>query len=87
LVASIQLHCLDVLLDMNHRGPNLFACNATFAKGQEMGWFQHGSTIIVFAPDGFALCPNVQEGAIIRMGQPLMCVPAPAVPLAGAGSG
>ena len=27
-----------------------------------MGWFQHGSTIIVFAPDGFTLCDNVREG-------------------------
>jgi phosphatidylserine decarboxylase len=40
-----------------------------------MGWFQHGSTIIVFAPDGFALCENVQDGTIIRMGQPLMRLP------------
>jgi phosphatidylserine decarboxylase len=44
-------------------------------KGEEMGWFQHGSTIIVFAPDGFALCANVQEGPVIRMGQPLMQLP------------
>ena len=41
-------------------------------KGDELGWFEHGSTIIVFAPDGFALCDNVREGATIRVGQPLM---------------
>ena len=64
LVASIRLHFLDVLLDLQHRGPNVIACDATFAKGEEMGWFEHGSTIIVFAPDGFALCDNVEEGAI-----------------------
>jgi phosphatidylserine decarboxylase len=75
LVASIRLHCLDVLLDLKHRGPNVFACNAAFAKGQEMGWFQHGSTIIVFAPDRFSLCGNVREGTTVRMGQPLMRVP------------
>jgi phosphatidylserine decarboxylase len=40
-----------------------------------MGWFEHGSTIILFAPAGFALCANVQEGAEIRMGQPLMRLP------------
>ena len=40
-----------------------------------MGWFEHGSTIIVFAPDGFALCDDVREGTRIRMGQPLMRVP------------
>ncbi len=71
LVASIRLHFLDVLLHLRYRGPNVITCNAALTKGQEMGWFQHGSTIIVFAPQGFALCGNVREGAIIRMGQPL----------------
>jgi phosphatidylserine decarboxylase len=75
LVASIRLHFLDVVLDLEHRGPKVMACDASFRKGEEMGWFQHGSTIIVFAPDGFALCDNVREGAAIRMGQPLLRLP------------
>ena len=75
LVASIRLHCLDVLLNLKHRGPNVIACDASFRKGEELGWFQHGSTAIVFAPDGFALCDDVREGARIRMGQPLMRLP------------
>ena len=37
-----------------------------------MGWFEHGSTIIVLAPRGLALCESVQAGATIRMGEPLM---------------
>jgi phosphatidylserine decarboxylase len=37
-----------------------------------MGWFELGSTIIVFAPDGLSLCDNVQQGSFIRMGQPLL---------------
>jgi phosphatidylserine decarboxylase len=72
LVASIRLHFLDVLLSLKHRGPNVIPCAAAFTKGQEMGWFQHGSTIIVFAPQGFALCEGIAEGATIRMGQRLM---------------
>ena len=75
LVASIRLHCLDVLLHLKHRGPNVFTCDAPFAKGQEMGWFQHGSTIIVFAPSGFALADNVAEGRPIRMGEPMLWLP------------
>jgi phosphatidylserine decarboxylase len=75
LVASIRLHFLDVLLSLKHRGPNVFPCDAPFRKGEEMGWFQHGSTIIVFAPDGFSLCEGVQEGAMIRVGEPLLRVP------------
>jgi phosphatidylserine decarboxylase len=75
LVASIRLHFLDVLLSLKYRGPNVFLCDALFAKGEEMGWFQHGSTIIVFAPEGFALCDGVKEGSLIRMGQRLMRLP------------
>jgi phosphatidylserine decarboxylase len=75
LVASIRLHFLDVLLSLKHRGPNLIGCNAPFKKGEEMGWFQHGSTVIVLAPRQFSPCDNVREGAIIRVGQPLMQLP------------
>jgi len=72
LVASIRLHFLDVLLHLRYRGPHRIACDARFRKGEEMGWFEHGSTIIVFAPPGYTLCDAVREGSVIRMGQPLM---------------
>jgi phosphatidylserine decarboxylase len=74
LVASIRLNFLDVLLSLKHRGPNVMACHAPFGKGDEMGWFQHGSTVIVLAPERFSLCGHVREGATIRVGQPLMRV-------------
>ena len=51
LVASIRLNFLDALLNLRHRGRNVIACDATFRKGDELGWFEHGSTIIVFAPE------------------------------------
>jgi len=72
LVASIRLHFLNVLLHLKYRGPNVMRCNAEFDKGAELGWFQHGSTIIVFAPPGFSLAENIKEGARIRMGEALM---------------
>jgi phosphatidylserine decarboxylase len=75
LVASIRLHFLDVLLHLRHRGPNQIACSAPFRKGQEMGWFELGSTIVVLAPRGFALCDGVQDGRVIRLGQPLLRLP------------
>jgi phosphatidylserine decarboxylase len=75
LVASIRLRFLDVPLDLAYRGPNVIPCDARFAKGEEMGWFEHGSTIVVLAPDGFSLGENVREGSAIRMGQPLMRLP------------
>lgn len=75
LVASIRLHFLNVLLHLRYRGPNEIPCRAHFDKGQEMGWFQHGSTIIVFAPAGFRLCDGIGPGARLRMGQALMHLP------------
>jgi phosphatidylserine decarboxylase len=72
LVASIRLHFLDVVLNRGYRGAMDLHCSAEFRKGQEMGWFEHGSTIIVFAPKGVALCDSVRQGVVIRMGSALM---------------
>jgi phosphatidylserine decarboxylase len=72
LVAGIRLHFLDDLPKLQHRGNAEISCQASLTKGQEMGWFQHGSTIIVFVPKGVTLCDSVQEGTVIRVGRPLM---------------
>jgi phosphatidylserine decarboxylase len=73
LVAGIRLRFLDQALRDHDGVRRRFACDASFRKGEEMGWFEHGSTILVFAPAGFAVC--VQEGALIQMGEPLMRLP------------
>jgi phosphatidylserine decarboxylase len=75
LVASIRLPFLDGVRDLRRLKRSVIPCSAPFAKGEEIGWFQHGSTIVLFAPDGFTLCDQVTEGAVIRMGQPLMRLP------------
>ena len=75
LVASIRLHCLDIVLNAQTRGPSVFPCETSVHKGDELGWFEHGSTIIVLAPDHFEFCDNVREGARILAGQPLLRKP------------
>ncbi|MBK7614686.1 MAG: phosphatidylserine decarboxylase [Burkholderiales bacterium] len=75
LVASLRLHFLDLLLHGRYPGPHELPCNAEVAKGQELGWFQHGSTVIVFAPAGFTLAPGLATGTRIKAGQPLMHLP------------
>ncbi len=72
LVASIRLKFLDVLLHLRYRGPNRIPCDIPLHKGEEMGWFEHGSTIIVFAPRGVSLCEPLADGDRVRMGEPLM---------------
>jgi phosphatidylserine decarboxylase len=74
LVAGIKLHCLPSVLDLRYQGPNLLPCDADYKKGEEMGYFQHGSTIIVFANQRFAIDDGIQEGTTIRMGQRLLRV-------------
>jgi phosphatidylserine decarboxylase len=76
LVASIRLHCLNVLLHVRWPGPNEMPCASDVRKGQELGWFEHGSTIIVFAPAGFALAEGVVPGRRMRMGEMLLRMPA-----------
>lgn len=75
LVASIRLNFLGLGTDLRHEGPRTIPLDILLSKGEEMGWFQHGSTIVVFAPDGFMLSENVQEGSQVRVGQPLMRLP------------
>jgi phosphatidylserine decarboxylase len=75
LVAGIRLHCLDGPLKLGRRGPNVIPCEAEYRKGDELGWFEHGSTIIVFAPEGVTLADNIRDGATVRAGEPLMRLP------------
>jgi phosphatidylserine decarboxylase len=77
LVAGIRLGFLDLTRGRREAEVRRFACKARLCKGDEMGWFEHGSTILVFAPAGFTLCDNVVEGSRIRAGEPLMRFPQP----------
>jgi phosphatidylserine decarboxylase len=75
LVAGLRLSFLDPALDLRAGGPRTIQSNVSLSKGQEMGWFQHGSTIVVFAPADFTLCETLRDGVRIRVGQPLMRLP------------
>jgi phosphatidylserine decarboxylase len=72
LVASIRLHFLDLVLNSRTEGALVFPCDVNVRKGEELGWFEHGSTIILLAPAHFEFCGNVSEGARIRAGEPLL---------------
>ena len=77
LVASIRLKFLDVRLHLEYRGPNVIPCDVAVSKGEEMGWFEHGSTVIVFAPEWVSLRDGLGEGGRVRMGEGLMRLAAP----------
>jgi phosphatidylserine decarboxylase len=75
LVASIRLHAIGERLHPRYRGPKVIPCSRGYQKGAEMGWFEHGSTLLVFAPGGFGLHERLREGARVRAGEPLMRLP------------
>jgi phosphatidylserine decarboxylase len=69
LVASIRLTFLDTQRTLRERGPGRHACDVTVAKGTEMGWFEHGSTIVMFLPAATRLRETLREGQAIRAGE------------------
>ena len=72
LVASIRLHCLPGGTDVRAASTEQLDCNATYAKGDELGYFQHGSTIILFATPEYTLRKDLKPGQRIRMGEALL---------------
>jgi len=71
LVASIRLNFLNLVLNAGTRGPTDFSCDVDVKKGEELGWFEHGSTIIMLAPESYKFCDRVGEGNRIRAGEAL----------------
>lgn len=72
LVASIRLPWLDPVDGVRAHGPGVRTTGARFAKGEEMGWFEHGSTIILLAPSTFGFADKIIPGSIIRVGDALL---------------
>jgi phosphatidylserine decarboxylase len=77
LVASIRLHFLETPLNLRYDGATDISCNARFFKGQELGYFESGSTIVMFTSGEFEFSPDLVEGSTIQMGQALFTHPAP----------
>ena len=75
LVASIRLHALDLVLNAATRGATIFPCDVDVKKGEELGWFEHGSTIILLAPEHYGFSDIVKEGVRIRAGEALLRIP------------
>jgi len=71
LVASLKFKFLAETLSLKYKGPNRISCQASFRKGDELGYFQHGSTVIVFATNEVKIAEGVKEGNRIRMGESL----------------
>jgi phosphatidylserine decarboxylase len=77
LVASIRLHFLPATLNLRYTGATEIPCDAHFGKGQELGYFENGSTIVMFASEDFEFSDHIVEGSTIRVGEALFTHPLP----------
>ena len=75
LVASIRIHGINTVFHSRYKGAETFACDLNFEKGQELGWFEHGSTILVFVPKGFSFAPGIEEGTHLQVGKAIFNTP------------
>jgi phosphatidylserine decarboxylase len=75
LVADVRLRFLEIPVERRDRNWTARSLDVRLLKGEEMGWFEQGSTIIALAPDGYSLCDNIRPGQRIRMGEPLLLRP------------
>lgn len=71
LVASIRLSFLDTARSLRIGGPRVIPVEARVRKGEEMGYFEHGSTIVMLLPKGFRFVDGIETGKRIRAGQAL----------------
>lgn len=71
-VAGLRLHAVPERLGLTYRGPQEIPCAAHYRKGDELGWFEQGSTVIVISPPGFRLGGGIVAGARLRMGERLL---------------
>ena len=72
LVGSVHLHFARLSRRRTHGRNRRVRCQASFRRGDELGYFHHGSTIIVLAPPGLEAVAGVAEGVRLRVGQPLL---------------
>jgi phosphatidylserine decarboxylase len=77
LVASLRLHFIDTALNLKYDGAADIPCDARFLKGQELGYFESGSTIVMFTSGEFEFSANLVEGSTIQMGEALLTHPVP----------
>ena len=72
LVSSIRIHGLDYPESGHGLGHHRHRVATTAARGDELGYFEHGSTIVVFAQRGWRLRADLNTGDRVNMGQALL---------------
>ncbi len=72
LVGALRVHALGKVLDQNTEPFAFHPIGAEVDAGQELGWFEHGSTVVMLVPAQYQLAQGLQEGSGLKMGQVLL---------------
>jgi len=70
LVSSVRIHSLPV--SVRDYGDFRITVGRSYQKGEEIGYFEHGSTIVLLTGQDWVPAPTLEEGRTIRMGEHLM---------------
>lgn len=71
LVASVRVKGLDQVLNCTCPDGLNFPMNLQAQRGEELGWFEQGSTLVVLTPPECTLLEDWSFGQRLRMGQAL----------------
>ncbi len=71
LVAAIRLTFLDTVKLLRERADPVATLATPVVQGEEMGWFEHGSTIVMLTPAPFVTAAGVATGDRVRAGDVL----------------
>lgn len=71
LVASIRLHALGCTFTLNYGGATERDCDYQATKGDELGWFEQGSTLVMLWPENANYKVKHLFGAHMKMGEAL----------------
>lgn len=71
-VSSLCIHGLGRVLNGQAGGSRRLPCYRRVSRGDELGYFLQGSTIVVVAPPGHAVADGLAAGQVVRVGQRLL---------------
>lgn len=71
LVSGIRLHCLDTTFNQSRHGRGSYAPDQPLRRGDELGYFEHGSTVVMITPPDRAPSATLRGGAVVRAGEPI----------------
>lgn len=72
LVGALRLHAVGKVVDQHTAPFKLDVDDKQVQAGEELGWFEHGSTVVMLVPAHYHWVEGLREGSSLKMGQVLL---------------